>query len=124
MIVVFGSLIADLLFRVDTLPRPGETALGESYLVAAGGKGANQAVAAARDGARVAMFGAIGRDAFAEPVLSGLRNSGVDISGVLGLPAPTGGTPGGAGRQRAHRARVLPAEGQPPARQPAGAGDR
>ena len=90
MIVVFGSLIVDLLFSVAHLPRAGETALGPSYLVAPGGKGANQAIAAARDGARVAMFGAIGRDAFAQTVLSGLQASKVDIAGVVACDAPTG----------------------------------
>jgi ribokinase len=90
MIVVFGSLIADLLFAVPRLPRPGETVLGERYLMAAGGKGANQALAAARDGARVAMAGAVGRDAFSEVVMGGLRAAGVDLTHVLSLDTPTG----------------------------------
>ena len=63
MLVVFGSINLDLAFQVPKLPAPGETVLGPVYGVAAGGKGANQAVAAARDGAAVAMVGRIGRDA-------------------------------------------------------------
>jgi ribokinase len=90
MIVVFGSLIADLLFAVPRLPRAGETVLGRDYLVAAGGKGANQALAAARDGAEVAMVGAVGRDHFADTVLAGLRAARVDLSAVAVVDAPTG----------------------------------
>lgn len=90
MIVVFGSLIADLLFAVPQLPRAGETAVGRDYVVAAGGKGGNQALAAARDGATVAMAGAIGRDGFAAIVLSGLQSAGVDLAHVRAEHAPTG----------------------------------
>ncbi len=90
MLVVFGSLNVDLVFSVSALPRPGETALGPEYRVVAGGKGANQAVAAARDGARVAMYGRIGRDSFAETALSGLKEAKVDVAGVLHDDAATG----------------------------------
>ncbi|MEE8623344.1 MAG: PfkB family carbohydrate kinase, partial [Alphaproteobacteria bacterium] len=62
MIVVFGSINVDLVVRVAALPRPGETVLAPSYDAVAGGKGANQAVAAARAGAAVRMVGCVGRD--------------------------------------------------------------
>lgn len=90
MLVVFGSINLDLAFQVPKLPAPGETVLGPVYGVAAGGKGANQAVAAARDGAAVVMVGRIGRDAFAEPAVAGLKSSGVDLSRVVHGDEPTG----------------------------------
>ena len=65
MLLVFGSINIDLVFRVDTLPGPGDTVLAPGYVAVPGGKGANHAVAAARDGARVRMVGRVGRDAFA-----------------------------------------------------------
>ena len=69
MISVFGSINLDLIFAMDALPAPGETRLAQSMASMPGGKGANQAVAAARDGADVAMLGAVGRDGFATPPL-------------------------------------------------------
>lgn len=90
MIVVFGSINLDLIFRMDALPAPGETLLAESLRTEPGGKGANQAVAAARDGARVALFGAVGRDGFAGEALAGLIDARVDLSGVEQADAPTG----------------------------------
>src|SRR5262249_58158100 len=82
MILVFGSLNIDLVTRVKSLPAPGETVLGPSYDVVAGGKGANQALAAARAGAEVAMIGAVGKDAFSEIALAELAVAGVDLAGV------------------------------------------
>ncbi|HYM32891.1 MAG TPA: ribokinase [Candidatus Cybelea sp.] len=79
MIVVFGSINLDLILAVPELPRPGQTVLGESYFLAPGGKGANQALAAARDGAQVAMIGSVGRDSFAELALADLSREGVDL---------------------------------------------
>ncbi|MDJ1157656.1 ribokinase [Chelatococcus sp. SYSU_G07232] len=90
MIVVFGSLNADLVTRVPRIPGPGETVLGPAYAVHPGGKGANQALAAARAGARVAMVGAVGHDGLAEAALSLLVAEGVDISGVARVDTPTG----------------------------------
>jgi len=106
MIVVFGSLIADLLFAVDKLPRAGETVVGRDYVVSGGGKGANQALAASRDGASVAMVGAVGRDGFADIVLAGLRRSGVDLSGVAMLDQPTGCAAVGVDRSGANQIMV------------------
>ena len=82
MIVVFGSINLDLIFAVPHLPAPGQTVLGPSMRMEPGGKGANQAVAAARDGATVILAGAVGRDALAEDAVELLRDSGVDIARV------------------------------------------
>ena len=90
MIVVFGSINLDLIFPLPSLPRAGDTLLCPAVLVQPGGKGANQAVAAARDGARVAMIGAVGDDALAEAALTLLREGGVDLSRVATVEAPTG----------------------------------
>lgn len=90
MIVVFGSINVDLVFRVDALPRAGETALTESCTIHPGGKGANTAVAAARAGGETAMVGRVGRDRFAEHALSAMRASGVGLSCVGESQRPTG----------------------------------
>lgn len=81
-IVVVGSINADLMIRTDRRPGAGETVLGRSLAIMPGGKGANQAVAAARRGARVALVGAVGDDPYAEPALAHLRSSGVDLAAV------------------------------------------
>jgi ribokinase len=90
MIVVFGSLNVDLVTSVERLPAAGETAIGPAYAVHPGGKGANQALAARRAGADVALVGAVGRDAFAETALSLLAADGVDLAGIARVDAPTG----------------------------------
>lgn len=90
MIVVFGSLNVDLTVPVTHLPEPGETVKGPGYQMVPGGKGANQALAAARAGAKVAMVGRVGRDGFAEVALSELKAGGVDISHVEHDAHPTG----------------------------------
>lgn len=90
MIVVFGSVNLDLIVPVPALPAPGETVLGESLRSEPGGKGANQAVAAARDGARVLFAGAVGADALAAPATATLRAAGVDLSRLAGVPGATG----------------------------------
>lgn len=90
-VLVFGSANADLVFPVPELPAPGRTVLGVGYCATPGGKGANQAVAAARDGARVLFAGAVGRDPLAAVALSALRAAGgVDLSRVAQTEAPTG----------------------------------
>jgi ribokinase len=89
-VVVFGSVNADLFVAVETLPRPGETVLSPTYALAAGGKGANQAVAAARVGAAVRMFGRIGNDGFGKTLRDGLAREGIDVAGVVPCEAPTG----------------------------------
>jgi ribokinase len=90
MILVFGSINLDLVTRVDRFPKPGETIAGSSFAQSPGGKGANQALAAARAGAAVRMVGAVGRDAFAEPALEQLVAGGVDVSGVARVDGATG----------------------------------
>ncbi len=89
-VVVVGSINVDLLLRVDRHPGPGETLLGGSAEHLAGGKGANQAVAAARSGARTAMVGAVGDDATSEVALEHLRGAAVDLTSVGVEPGPTG----------------------------------
>ena len=79
MIVVFGSINVDLVFRVEALPAPGETVLTDAYAVHPGGKGANQAVAAARAGGTVAMVGSVGPDGFGERAREALAAAGVDV---------------------------------------------
>jgi ribokinase len=90
MILVFGSVNVDVLVPVPHLPTVGETVLGTDYVIAPGGKGANQALAARRAGAEVTMIGAVGNDAFAETGLSLLRRDGVDLSLVATVAQPTG----------------------------------
>ena len=90
MLIVFGSINVDLVFALASLPQPGETVLGQDYRVVAGGKGANQAVAASRDGAKVAMVGRIGDDGFAAVARDSLAAAGVDLAGVTISARPTG----------------------------------
>jgi ribokinase len=90
MLVVFGSLNADLIFSLPELPVAGQTLLAETMTVEPGGKGGNQAAAAALDGATVMMVGAVGRDAMAEVALGGLREAGIDLSRVAAAEQPTG----------------------------------
>lgn len=87
---MIGSANLDFTVRVAALPRPGETVLGGDYVTTPGGKGANQAVAAARVGGRVAFHGALGHDAFGEVLLDRLKAEGVDTSPVRRVAAPTG----------------------------------
>lgn len=89
-VLVFGSANADIVFRLPVLPRPGETVLGPAVDFLPGGKGANQAAAAARDGARVAFAGAVGRDPLAAVATAALRAAGVDVSRLAEVAAPTG----------------------------------
>jgi ribokinase len=90
MILVFGSINVDLVVPVRRLPSSGETVLGGDYALFGGGKGANQALAARRAAAMVALAGAVGADAFARLALDPLRAAGVDTSGVQVADRPTG----------------------------------
>ncbi|MEM9999876.1 MAG: ribokinase [Pseudomonadota bacterium] len=90
MIVVAGSINLDLVARVTRLPSPGETVTGVRYAEAPGGKGANQALAAARAGAGVAMIGAVGKDTNAATATALLREASVDLSRVPSTDQPTG----------------------------------
>jgi ribokinase len=91
-IVVLGSLNQDLVITVEHLPQPGETVLGERLGSFPGGKGANQAVAAARLGGQVALVGRVGDDGFGASLIKNLESNGVDASGVDRDPE----TPSGA----------------------------
>jgi len=91
-IVVVGSINMDLVTQSPRFPQPGETLLGESFITVPGGKGANQAVAAARLGAEVALVGALGRDAFGDQLHAGLLAEGVDLQYVLRLDQQASGT--------------------------------
>jgi ribokinase len=88
-LTVVGSINLDLVLQAERLPRPGETVSGASFARVPGGKGANQAVAAARLGAEVALVGCVGRDELAEDALAGLRGAGV-ADRWLAKDAPTG----------------------------------
>ncbi len=90
MILVFGSLNVDLIIGVGHLPQAGETVLGPGYRMVAGGKGGNQALAAARAGAPVAMIGSVGQDLLAETALKDIRAAGIDLSHLAQVAEPTG----------------------------------
>ena len=89
-VLVIGSLNMDLVARCEHLPRTGQTVFGTDFFTAAGGKGANQAVAAARLGARVAMAGCVGDDQFGRDLVAGLRRDGVRSDAVQAAALPTG----------------------------------
>ncbi|WP_219597277.1 ribokinase [Aeromonas salmonicida] len=90
-LVVLGSVNADHVLRVPHFPRPGETLTGHSYQVVPGGKGANQAVAAARLGAPVSFIARIGDDAIGQQMRQGFEQDGIDVSAVeLDETLPTG----------------------------------
>ena len=82
VIVVFGGINMDLVGTTQRMPMPGETVFGDSFHTAPGGKGANQAVAAARLGAEVRMVGRVGADEFGSKLIDGMRREGIDVSGV------------------------------------------
>ncbi len=90
MITVFGSINMDLIATAERLPGPGETVSGQDFTTAAGGKGANQALAARRAGAEVRMAGAVGQDGFSTPALALLKEAGTDLSLVKSCDRPTG----------------------------------
>lgn len=89
-VCVVGSVNADLTFTVRALPRPGQTVLASDLSASPGGKGGNQAVAAARAGARVQLVAALGSDGSAELLRNHLGANGVGLDGVLTVPGPSG----------------------------------
>jgi ribokinase len=82
-IVIVGSSNTDMIVKIPRIPGPGETILGGRFSMAAGGKGANQAVAAARAGGCVALIGCVGKDTFGEAALRGFVADGIDCAGVV-----------------------------------------
>src|SRR3954469_18997731 len=90
-VVVIGSINIDLVVTTDRFPRPGETLIGNSFARHPGGKGANQAIAAARMGARTLIVGAVGADPFGASMRDILAQAGIDTGLVRSLPdTPTG----------------------------------
>ncbi|HEU4720607.1 MAG TPA: ribokinase [Gemmatimonadaceae bacterium] len=90
-IVVVGSSNTDMVVRVPALPHPGETVLGGTFFTARGGKGANQAVAAARAGGSVAMIACLGDDAFGDETLSALAAEGIAVEAIRRVAATPSG---------------------------------
>jgi ribokinase len=80
----------DLMARARRLPQPGETVIAQSFIQRSGGKGSNQAVAAARQGLSVALVSAVGDDSFGADIVAGLVDEGVDVSHVATVPGPSG----------------------------------
>ena len=91
-IVVVGSINMDLVTQAPRFPQPGETLLGEGFVTVPGGKGANQAVAAARLGAEVVLVGALGGDAFGDQLHAGLADEGVELTHVQRLDDQASGS--------------------------------
>jgi ribokinase len=90
-VVVIGSVNTDMIIRLDRLPRPGETLLGGEFATAAGGKGANQAVGAARAGGKVTFIARIGRDMFGDQAVTGFVRDRIEVRYVFRDPtAPSG----------------------------------
>jgi len=87
---VVGSVNADITFTVEALPGPGQTVLASAVASAPGGKGGNQAVAAARAGADVALVAAVGTDGSADMLITHLEDNGVDVSPVQRVPGASG----------------------------------
>src|SRR5262245_4551256 len=89
-IVVVGSLNVDHTMRVARLPAPGETLTARGAMTCFGGKGANQAVAAARSGSAVSLLGCVGGDDFGARYLEQLQQEGIDTGGIMRSEKPTG----------------------------------
>src|SRR5262245_22883411 len=89
-VCVVGSINLDVVTRVDRLPGPGETVLGHELVTMAGGKGQNQAMAAARAGAKTAFIGMVGDNAGGRELRDGMAGEGVDVHGIEESHAPTG----------------------------------
>ena len=89
-VVIVGSINLDLVAFAPSIPRAGETLLGLDFHTFPGGKGANQAVAAARSGVAVSMIGKVGTDAFGDQLKANLQSAGVDIQPVAVASGPSG----------------------------------
>lgn len=89
-IVVVGSSNTDMILKLSSIPRPGETLLGGEFVTAAGGKGANQAVAAARAGGAVTLVARVGKDMFGERAVAGFVENGINVEHLQYDQAPSG----------------------------------
>ena len=89
-VVVIGSLNIDYTLRVTRIPAPGETLTARSMFSCLGGKGANQAIAAARAGAKVGLIGCVGEDESGARYIEALKNEGIDTRGIQRSSTPTG----------------------------------
>ena len=90
-IVVVGSSNTDMIIKMSRIPKPGETIIGGDFSMAAGGKGANQAVAAARSGGQVTFIARVGNDLFGEQAIKGFAADGINVGGVIkDTNAPSG----------------------------------
>jgi ribokinase len=89
-IVVVGSSNTDMILKLDRIPKPGETILGGEFVTAAGGKGANQAVAAAKAGGAVTLVARVGHDMFGEQALAGFVDHGINVNHVQREKCPSG----------------------------------
>jgi ribokinase len=89
-IVVVGSSNTDMILKLDRIPKPGETILGGEFITAAGGKGANQATAAAKAGGAVTFIARVGQDMFGEQAVAGFVESGINVDHVQRDKSPSG----------------------------------
>lgn len=89
-IIVIGSSNTDMVVRSERLPRPGESVIGGGFMMAGGGKGANQAVAVARMGHRVLFSAAVGEDIFGDAAIAGYQRFGIDTSFIVRKQTPSG----------------------------------
>jgi ribokinase len=89
-ILVVGSSNTDMIVKLDRIPMPGETLLGGEFVTAAGGKGANQAVAAARAGGAVTLIARVGEDMFGERAVEGLVQHGINVEHIRYDKCPSG----------------------------------
>jgi len=90
-ITVVGSANTDMIIRLERIPQPGETVLGGEFTTAAGGKGANQAVAAARVGGAVTLIARVGEDSFGAQAIAGFKSENIDVSAVYEDPDSASG---------------------------------
>jgi ribokinase len=90
MITVIGSINMDIAIKTDIFPKQGETVLGNLFTTIPGGKGANQAVAAARLGSQVQMIGAVGKDSFGQELYTNLKNENIQVDSIVKTDSYTG----------------------------------
>lgn len=90
-IAIVGSANTDMVIKVDRIPAPGETVIGREFVMAAGGKGANQAVAAARLGAAVTFVARLGSDSFGDQAIAGYAQEGIDTTWIVRDPEAASG---------------------------------